>query len=76
MILFFGRAGLASAHPGDRHSRTAGTDSLERSSVTPSTADGYNFYVQASGAFVSHSNSRAYGIPLRCLVNSTVGEKE
>ena len=70
-FLFFGRAGNT-----DHHSLTyVGTLIRRWSSVASATLDSYYLYSNASQLALSRGDdARVMGFPLRCLVNSTVGE--
>ena len=68
----FGRAGDSS--PRYFQFRDIGANSLEWPSVASTDSGNYRLSFNSEGVSSSNSVSRAYGHPLRCLVNSTVGE--
>ena len=72
----FGRAGYWDGRNQSygARSRDIGARNRARSSVASGASVSYIFGFET--AEVTHSNSHAnsYGFPLRCLVNSTVGE--
>ena len=72
-LLFFGRAGDEDLGSGYHQFRNIGAISRQWSSVTSKTTNGYHIDFDAVEVDPSYSDSRAYGFPLRCLVNNTVG---
>ena len=75
--VYFGRAGRASPNPGHHERRGTGAESYAWTSIDSSVDNnGYGFYLHATTVRQAYNLTYSYGNPLRCLVNSTVGEKE
>ena len=68
----FGRAGRSI--PTYYQFRDIGSAGIEWTSIASATSDSYGFGLNSVGVYPYFSYSHAYGFPLRCLVNSTVGE--
>ena len=68
----FGRAGHA--HPYSHEARGFGTHHFEWSSIAVASGSYLLDFTASDAVAISGSNAQWLGFPLRCLVNSTVGE--